>query len=1060
MAIRGHVDTMEGSYVTGWAASVPDTGNCAITVTDMDGKLLAKGRASRHRPDLAALGLGRTTLAYRIALPLGTEARQLRVFANGEELVGSPLNVGPGLYDGACAIEADQVTGWATERAKTGAAPFITVVTQTGLEVARGPSQFETGAADPLFTPARFSLKLDDECFGAGEMLLSIYANGTLLGRTSCNLALRANLELITPHRMVGWLYAPEAPKRNFELAVYRNGALVETTACDRARTDVQAHFPECETPGFDVTLAPADTPADQPVALTLRFAGGKRDLFDGPYLLAGRPAAVAAIHKAAHLANAGLPGIGAGERAVLIEALREYLAKMRGGDGVTLPRQPDCLPAAPAGLRLAIIMPIYRGVEVTKSCIDSVLAHRDARTDQLILINDYSPDAQMAGMLAAYRNVANVILLENAQNLGFVGTVNRGMALARGLDVLLLNSDTVLHAGGLDELIRVAYAHPEIGTVTAMSNNATIFSYPSAELREAALPDISWPALAALALTENAGACEDVPTGHGFCMLIKNEVISRIGMLDEAFGRGYGEENDFCARTAALGYRNVAAGGVLVEHKESISFGHERASLLAQNQPRLNALYPEYTPLIMAFEERDGLRRMRWALDRARLARAREAGTSFALVISNALEGGTPKAIRDIERQVGYGKATRLSLSVTEGGLIELSCAAPLLCARFSKTEAAELFATLDMAAPALVLAHQLLGFPAPVLTALRDWLDETAQGRVDAQRPWNGTGGGRHSLYWAHDFYPLCPRVTMIDAIGRFCGAADAGTCGRCVEMGGAHETSALNDLTPAQHRALFAGLLQAFTHVIAPSENAARHLARIFPQIRFETVPHPEPAKDAPAAARAGSDDEIVLLGAIGPHKGSQKLLEIAQRARLTHPHLRLRVIGYTNIDRALKAVGNVTITGKYTPEDLPNLLAETKGRLALFLPAWPETYSYTLSELVKHGFIPLAPDIGAPADRIRKTGFGVLFPFPAEAEAVLKLIDEIAAGTVAPVAKGAQPAGFFSRPEDLERLADMILPRLVPQAVAQAPEPGPAEPKPAKKPARRKADAGAA
>ncbi len=624
MAIKGHVDTMEGGYVTGWAASVPDTGNCAITVTDIDGKLLAKGRASRHRPDLAALGLGRATLAYRIAIPLTAEARQLRIFANGEELVGSPLNVGPGLYDGFCMIEADMVTGWATERAKTDDTPFVTVINQAGIEVARGPSQFEAGAADPLFIPMRFSLKLDDECFGAGEMLLDIYANGTLLGRTTCNLVLRANIEMITPERVVGWLCAPDVPKRSFELAVYRNGALTETATCDRERTDVQTHFPDCGTPGFDIALAPADIQADQPVTLTIRFAGGKRDLFDGPYLLAGRPAAVAAIHKAAHLANAGLPGIGLGERAVLIAALQDYLAKVRGGNGLIFTRQPESMPAAPARLRVAIIMPIYRGVKVTKACIESVLAHRNPETDQLILINDCSPEAEMAGMLAPYRNVPNVILLENAQNLGFVGTVNRGMGLAVGTDVLLLNSDTVLHAGGLDELIRVAYDHPEIGTVTAMSNNATIFSYPSAELREASLPDISWPALAALALTENAGTCEDVPTGHGFCMLIKNEVISRIGILDEAFGRGYGEENDFCARTAALGYRNVAAGGVLVEHKESISFGNERASLLAQNQPRLNALYPEYTPLIMEFEKQDGLRRMRWALDRARLSRAR----------------------------------------------------------------------------------------------------------------------------------------------------------------------------------------------------------------------------------------------------------------------------------------------------------------------------------------------------------------------------------------------------------------------------------------------------
>ena len=93
--------------------------------------------------------------------------------------------------------------------------------------------------------------------------------------------------------------------------------------------------------------------------------------------------------------------------------------------------------------------------------------------------------------------------------------------------------------------------------------------------------------------------------------------------------------------------------------------------------------------------------------------------------------------------------------------------------------------------------------------------------------------------------------------------------------------------------------------------------------------------------------------------------------------------------------------------------------------MFLPAWPETYSYTLSELVKHGFIPLAPDIGAPADRIRSVKFGVVFPFPADAERLLALIDDIATGRVEPVAKGAAPANFFSRREDLDKLSRIIL-----------------------------------
>jgi GT2 family glycosyltransferase len=1004
MPIKGHVDDMEGSYVVGWAAAVPDTGNCAITITDATGQLLAKGRASRHRPDLASLGIGRTTLAFRIGVPHAEASRALHVFANGEELPGSPVVTGPGFIDGNCWMEADAVCGWVTERVAGFTAPFVTVVNHLGVEVGRGQSQFDTESVDPLFTPARFSVRLDDQCFGAGEMLLRVFAGGKLLGRTSCNLAFNGNLEIVSATHVLGWLVAPEFPKRSFEVEVYRDGVLAGLAKCEHERLDVRGIYPDCEMAGFDAWLDKPTHTATEAVTLSLRFAGSDRELFDGPYVLAGRPAAVAAIYEAGRLATLGLPGVSLAASAVLGQALREYLARVRQEDGFKLSRQAQ--PGIPRPRpRLAIIIPIYRGVEITQACIDSVLAHRDPN-DLLILINDASPDAAMAGMLVPYGEVENVILVTNTDNLGFVRTVNRGMALAQGADIVLLNSDTVVHAGGLNELLHVAHTHPEIGTVTAISNNATIFSYPHTELRQPALEDISWPELAMVALAENAGLCVDVPTGHGFCMLVKAEVIQRIGFLDEGFGRGYGEENDLCARTAAIGYRNVAAGGVLVEHKESISFANERASLLAQNLPRLNALYPEYTPIIMEFERLDGMRPLRWALDRARLTRACAAGKRFVLVVANALEGGTPKAIKDIERNVGYHGAEPLTLRVTNTGLLELDCKEPLLRASFTTNETSELLDVLDAAAPGHVLVHQILGFPLDFINAFQPWL------------------AGRHSVFWVHDFYAFCPRVTMIDAIGRFCGGADADTCARCVEMDGAHESSVLTDLTPAEHRALFAKLMASFTHVLAPSANAASYFGRIFPNQAITALPHPESAKGIAAQPREGSDDEIVLLGAIGPHKGSQKLLEIAQRARLTHPHLHFRIIGYTNIDKQLKAVGNVTITGKYKPDELAQHLREAKGRLALFLAAWPETYSYTLSELAGHGFIPLMPDIGAPAERVRAAKYGLVFPFPTEAEGVLKLIDSIATGEVQPYAKGATPARFFPKLESRTRLGELM------------------------------------
>jgi GT2 family glycosyltransferase/glycosyltransferase involved in cell wall biosynthesis len=992
MAIRGNVDGMLGTYVVGWALATPDTGNCAITILNPAGEVVAKGRASRHRADLASLGAGRTTLAFRIAVKTTDEPQMLRVLADGEELPGSPLMTGPGHYDGDATLDRGSIAGWVTERVAGFVPPVITVVDQHGAVVGEAQTVSDTSDADAKFAPARYQLRLDDCCFGRGELQLSILANGVKFADRTCNLRLEGNLESITPELCAGWLIAPDVPQHAFEIEVFRDGVLAGTARCDIEREDVRGVFPDALTPAFSVALRKPEHSVVESCTISLRLRGSDVDLFNGPYVLGSRAAAVLAAQRAAGLAYRDFPGIGAAERAVVQLALAAFLTTARDGEGFVATRQALPAPVLAPKPRLSIIIPVYRGVEVTRACIDSVLAHR-AATDQIVLINDASPDAGMADMLGSFTGWPNVFLLTNERNLGFVKSVNRGLGFSLGADVLLLNSDTVLFAGGLDEMVRVAYAAGDIATVTAMSNNATIFSYPHVSLRSERLEDIDWPALARTALRENAGVAIDTPTGHGFCMMIKGEVLRRTGPLDEGFGRGYGEENDLCMRAANLGYRHVVAAGALVQHRESISFVGEKDGLLAQNLPRLNRMYPEYTPVIMNFEAQDGLRRARWALDRARLRNAADRGEQFTLVVTNALDGGTVNAINDIEQAAGYSGATRLTLRCQDNGFIELLGESPAVWASFSPQEIDELFEVLSAASPAQVLVHQLLGYPPGFVARLGEWAAEL------------------HAVYYVHDFYPLCPRVTMIDAIGRFCDVADSATCGRCVTMDGAHPSSRMTALTPAAHRELFAMALGRFAHVVAPSESAAGYMRRAFPALTVQAIPHPEPAANVAAAARAGSNDEIIMIGAIGPHKGSAKLLEIAQRARLTHPKLHFRVIGFTNIDRQLLAMGNVTITGKYKLEQLPGLIAQAKGRLAIFLPSWPETYSYTLSEAAKFGFIPLVPDIGAPAERVRAAGYGVVFPFPIDPAAVLEVIDRIAAGEQPAFAAGAVPKDLF-------------------------------------------------
>ena len=1003
MAITGRVDGMAGPCIIGWAFSDGDRESCEILILDEEGLELASGRAALHRPDLVSAGVGRTDLAFRIAVENPAQRRMLHVFANGVELTGSPITTGAGVYDSDFAIVQATVTGWITERVAHFAPPLIQVMNQHGSVVGAARAELVADPSDPRHSHALFSIELDDQCFGCGEMRLRILADGVTIGEQLYLLELSGNLDSINNESCAGWLFSSDAPDRVLKFDVFQNGVFAGQGLCKLSRDDVRAVHPRSNAPGFSVTLYKPGHSILETTTVSLRFRGSKLELFDGPYMVGSGPAAVVTAQRAAWAAHDGLRGLDAAGHAVVQVALREFMDKSRKVNGFVARRQPTVAAAATQAL-LTVIVPVYRDVEITRVCIQSVLAHRDSAIHHLVLINDASPEAEMADLLNGFGAAPNVFVLTNRSNLGFVKSVNRCLSFALGGDVLLLNADTLLFAGGLEEMCRVIAA-PGIGTVTALSNNATIFSYPHSDLSRETLEDISWPDLARIALDENTGRVIDVPTGHGFCMLIKGDVLRRVGFLDEAYGRGYGEENDFCMRAANLGYRNVAAAGVLVVHRESTSFAEERTTLLAENLPKLRMKYPEYEPLVHRFQEQDGLRRARWALDRARLYDAVQEGQPFILLVTNALGGGTVRAVEDIEAASGDETAVRLTLCCQESGLIELRGERPILRAAFAPDEMAELFALLAVTEPRRLMVHQLLGFPAEFIRRIGEWARELP------------------SFYYVHDFYPLCPRVTMIDAINEFCDIADTVTCARCVKLGGAHPASRLTELTPAAHRALFAVALPAFRHIVAPSANAARYLRRALPDMAVRTIPHPEPVRDMAIVPRAGTDDEIVLLGAIGAHKGSAKLLEIARRAQLTNPGLMFRVIGYTDIDAALVELGNVIITGSYKSEELPALVAKARGRFALFLQAWPETYSYTLSEAARFGFIPLVPDVGAPAERVRASGFGVVFPFPVDPPQVLNLIEELTAGLASPYAD-ATPARLYSDPHQIQRTRDLL------------------------------------
>jgi GT2 family glycosyltransferase len=245
----------------------------------------------------------------------------------------------------------------------------------------------------------------------------------------------------------------------------------------------------------------------------------------------------------------------------------------------------------------VAVIVPIHNAPDSVSRCLAALVQWTPTERVRLILIDDASTDPAIAPLLRQYAQTGNVHIECHAQNRGYTYSVNAGLALAGDADAVLLNSDTEVGPRWLESLRLAAHGDDSVGTVTAVSDNAGAFSVPELE-HYCPIPERWDLPTAQRAVLQQAGLrFPELPTGNGFCMFIKRDVIARIGPMDaDAFPSGYGEENDFCQRAIQAGYRNIIAGNTLVRHQRSASFGDaRRAALGDQGMAVLRKRYPSY---------------------------------------------------------------------------------------------------------------------------------------------------------------------------------------------------------------------------------------------------------------------------------------------------------------------------------------------------------------------------------------------------------------------------------------------------------------------------------
>ncbi|WP_308719574.1 glycosyltransferase [Komagataeibacter xylinus] len=641
-------------------------------------------------------------------------------------------------------------------------------------------------------------------------------------------------------------------------------------------------------------------------------------------------------------------------------------------GRGVAPVRVPPC------ATQCRIVIPVYADRAGTLACIDSVLASLAASaqaTTEIMVVDDATPDPDLARALDALAWQGRIVLRRHAHNRGYPAAVCTALADAQGRDVVLLNSDTLVAPGWLEEMRHVAYARADTGTVSPLSNDATILTWP-APARPAPLTG----GLAAVrrlmdaARRANGGQDVEIPTAHGFCMFIRHDCLRQTGgFRPELFGRGYGEENDFCMRARLGGWRHRAAVGAFVGHVGGVSFASARADLLRRNIWILNRLFPGYDALVAAHIAADPLRVARHRLSVLVWCRGMvEAGLAGAvLLVSHGEGGGVARVVRARARHALAAGRLPVVLDPTPEGFV----------LRDGRPDAH--WPDLNFAWPAQE-------------TALVTLLRALGVRQVEIHHQLGHDGRARALCrvlalpyeYYVHDYAGLCPRVTLVGPAGRYCGEPDAAGCAACVSVLG----SVVGERDVARLRRDTARDLAGARRVIVPSAEVALRLGRYFPHV----TPHVHAleddgpalslpqfaARDATPAATGlpprNKRCRVVIVGGIGLEKGHAIVLAAAMDARARDLPLEFVVVGHTADDAALQETGRVFVTGHYDEADGLALVRGCAGDVG-FLPAlWPETWCFTLTLLWRAGLGAVAFDIGTIAQRIRATGRGTCVP----------------------------------------------------------------------------------
>ncbi|GAB2586992.1 hypothetical protein GCM10027066_30460 [Dyella jejuensis] len=246
---------------------------------------------------------------------------------------------------------------------------------------------------------------------------------------------------------------------------------------------------------------------------------------------------------------------------------------------------------------RVSVIVVTYNNLDLTDACLTSLEKHSAYTNLEVIVVDNASSD-DTAAYLKTWANASgNRRIILNSENRGFAAANNQGLEVATGDYLVLLNNDTYVTPGWIATLVGHMQRTSTLGLLGPVTNN----------IGNEARIDIDYTDMdemlrAARQYTAyHVGMLTPLRTAAFFCVMMSRAVYEKIGPLDESFGVGFFEDDDYCRRVEQAGWSIACADDVFIHHNLSASFNklkqERRQELFEKNRAIYEAKWGAWMP-------------------------------------------------------------------------------------------------------------------------------------------------------------------------------------------------------------------------------------------------------------------------------------------------------------------------------------------------------------------------------------------------------------------------------------------------------------------------------